>query len=199
MEPKKISEKDKDFLVVTLPKFPSEISKMQSSINKKIKSGKIFIYPTDTVYGLGCDAGNSKAVAKIKEIKDRDSDKPLSVIAPSIDWIKENCVVDYDLEKYLPGPYTLILKKKDPSFLLDVASGDTIGVRIPKSEFCDIVREVGRPFVTTSVNLSGEDPAVSIEDIDLEIIERVDEIIDEGKLDGKPSTLIINGEEVKRG
>lgn len=167
-------------------------------LDNKIKSGRVFIYPTDTVYGLGCDATNSDSVNKIKEMKGRDADKPLSIIAPSIDWIKENCEINYDLEKYLPGPYTLILKKKDPSFLINVASGDTLGVRIPDSEFCDRVREVGVPFVTTSVNLSGESPAVSVEEISLEIIEGVDEIVDSGKLNGNPSTLVIDGKEVSR-
>jgi len=167
-------------------------------LKEKIESGKIFIYPTDTVYGLGCDASNSHAVAKIKTIKDRDSEKPLSVIAPSISWIQEHCIVDYDISKYLPGPYTLILKKKNIDFLKDVASGDSLGVRIPDSEFCDRVREIGKPFVTTSVNLDGEDPAVSVSEINLEIIEKVDEIVDSGKLNGNPSTLIIDGKEKSR-
>jgi len=167
-------------------------------LRKDIESGKIFIYPTDTVYGLGCDATNDKAVDKIKKIKGRDEEKPLSIIAPSIDWIKEHCVVDFDIDKYLPGAYTLILKKKDPSFLKKVASGDTLGVRIPKSEFCDDIRKIMRPFVTTSVNLSGEDAAASIEEINLDLIDRVDEIIDIGKLNGNPSTLVIDGKEIKR-
>ncbi len=165
---------------------------------EKIKSGNVFVYPTDTVYGLGCDATNSDSVNRIKEMKGRDKDKPISIIAPSLSWIEENCLVDHDLSKYLPGPYTLILKKKDPNFLLDVANGDSLGVRIPDSDFCDKVRKVGVPFVTTSVNLSGEPPAVAVEEVPEEIISKVDEVVDEGKLNGTPSTLVINGEEVKR-
>lgn len=168
-------------------------------LNDKIKSGKVFVYPTDTVYGLGCDATNSESVNRIKEMKGRDKDKPISIIAPSTSWIEEHCEVDYDLSKYLPGPYTLILKKKDSRFLLDVAAGETLGVRIPDSEFCDKVRESEIPFVTTSVNLSREPPAVAVEEVSKEIIEKVDEVVDEGRLNGKPSTLVINGEEVKRG
>ena len=169
-------------------------------LKEQIESGKVFVYPTDTIYGLGCDAANVDSVNRIKEMKGRDKDKPLSVIAPSVGWIEEHCIIDdcLDLARYLPGPYTLILKKKDPNFLLDVASGDSLGVRIPDSDFCDEIREVGVPFVTTSVNLSGESPAVSVDEINLEIIEKVDEIVDSGRLDGKPSTLVINGEEVKR-
>lgn len=160
-------------------------------LSEKIIKGNVFVYPTDTVYGLGCDATNSDSVNRIKDMKGRDRDKPISIIAPSLSWIEENCVVDYDLSKYLPGPYTLILKKKDSGFLSDVAPGETLGVRIPDSDFCDEVREVGIPFVTTSVNLSGEPPAVAVEEVSSEILEKVDEIVDEGKLNGKPSTLVM--------
>ena len=170
------------------------------NLKEKILSGKVFVYPTDTVYGLGCDASNTSSVDRIKKIKGRDADKPLSVIAPSIEWIRDNCLIDegLDLGKYLPGPYTLILKKKDAGFLDLVASGDTIGVRIPDSEFCDDIRKVGRPFVTTSVNLSGENPAVRVEEIDDRIIKKVDGVVDVGKLDGRPSTLVVDGKEVER-
>jgi len=167
-------------------------------LKEKILSGKIFIYPTDTVYGLGCDATNKNSIKKIKDIKFRDKDKPLSIIAPSIKWIKENCIIEYNIENYLPGPYTLILKKKDINFLNWVSETDTLGVRIPKNDFCDEIRKIGKPFITTSVNLSGENPAVSIKDINMEIIKQVDEVIDNGKLNGKSSTLIINNKEIKR-
>ena len=84
---------------------------MGSKYVDEILNGKIFVYPTDTIYGLGCNALDGASVNKIKKMKGRDKDKPISVIAPSIDWIRENCIVDFDLHKYLPGPYTLILKK----------------------------------------------------------------------------------------
>lgn len=167
-------------------------------LKEKILSGKIFIYPTDTVYWLGCDATNKNSVKKIKDIKFRDKDKPLSIIAPSIKWIKENCIIEYNIENYLPGPYTLILKKKNVNFLNWVSETNTLGIRIPKNDFCDEIRKIGKPFITTSVNLSGENPAVSIKDINIKIIKQVDEVIDNGKLNGKSSTLIINNKEIKR-
>lgn len=164
----------------------------------KIKGGKIFIYPTDTIYGIGCDATNVSAVERIKKIKGRDKDKPLSVIAPSIRWIEENLVVDCDLKKYLPGPYTIILKKIDKNFLSHVSSGETLGVRIPSAKFTRDVQKAGVPFITTSVNLSGEPFAVSMKDIKEEIWKAVDLVIDVGELDGRPSTLVIDGKEIKR-
>lgn len=166
-------------------------------LKHEIQAGKIFIYPTDTIYGLGCNALDEKAIKKIREIKHREN-KPLSIIAPSINWIHQNLVVDVELEKYLPGPYTVLLKKKDPKFLRWVSENDKIGVRIPKSKFCDKIRKIGVPFITTSVNLSGEKPANLISEISEEIINAVDYVIDEGKLSGKPSTLIINGKEITR-
>jgi len=173
----------------------------QQELTNKIKSGKIFIYPTDTIYGIGCDATNKQAVEKIKKIKSRDKDKPLSIIAPSINWIKENLIVDLNLDKYLPGPYTLILKKKNKDFLSYVSNTDSLGIRIPDSEICKQIQKSNLPFISTSVNIAGEKPAISISDISKEIINKVDEVIeaDNGsQLSGKPSTLIINGREIKR-
>ncbi len=168
------------------------------SIFKEILEGKIFIYPTDTIYGIGCNALNEKSVEKIRKIKKRDGDKPLSIIAPGIEWIKENCIIDVDLKKYLPGPYTIILKKKNPDFLAHISQTDTLGIRIPKSKFSKEVEKAGVPFVTTSVNLSGEPFAKSIKEISKEILKNVDKIINQGILTGRPSTLVINGKEIIR-
>jgi len=164
----------------------------------QIKQGKIFIYPTDTIYGLGCDATNEQAVEKIKQIKERDRDKPLSVIAPSFKWIEENFIVDADLHKYLPGPYTIILKKKNLDFLKHVSNADTIGIRIPDCDFTKQIQEAGVPFITTSVNLSGQPFAKNVDEIPEGIKNKVDVIVDVGELNGKPSTLIVSGKEVKR-
>lgn len=165
---------------------------------KEILEGKIFIYPTDTIYGIGCNAYNEDSVTKIKEIKARDRDKPLSVIAPSFKWVEENCVIDVDLKKYLPGPYTLLLKKKDKNFLDYVSNNEFLGIRIPKCSFSEKVAKAGVPFITTSVNLSGEPFALKIEDIHKDILNHIDIIIDEGELNGRPSTIIKEGKEISR-
>ena len=164
-----------------------------------IKHGAVFIYPTDTIYGLGCDATNGESVKKIKELKYRDKDKPMSIIAPSVDWIKEHCEVDDELiEKYLPGPYTLFLKKKDADFMKDVSANDVLGIRIPDCEFMKLVEKSGVPFITTSVNFAGEPFAVKISDIDSKILDAAEIVIGVGELDGRPSTLVIDGEEIAR-
>lgn len=165
---------------------------------KAILEGKIFIYPTDTIYGIGCNAYNKDSVNKIKEIKTRDKDKPLSVISPDFKWIEDNCIADINLAKYLPGPYTILLKKKNKNFLDYVSNNEFIGVRIPKCSFSEKVNKAGVPFITTSVNLSGEPFALKIKDIPQVILNNVDIIIDEGELNGRPSTIVKEGKEISR-
>jgi L-threonylcarbamoyladenylate synthase len=167
-------------------------------VDSEILKGKIFIYPTDTIYGIGCDATNEIAVKKIKQIKSRDGDKPLSVIAPSFEWIENNFIVNLDVKKYLPGPYTLLLKKKDINFLKWISLNDRVGVRIPTNDFTKKIQKSNLPFVTTSVNFSGEPFAISLNDIKKEIRDQVDYLIEGENLSGKPSILIIDGLEIKR-
>jgi L-threonylcarbamoyladenylate synthase len=170
-------------------------------VNKKIVSQlkkSVFIYPTDTIYGIGCDAENDELVEKIRNIKKRDK-KPFSVIAPNIRWIKKNCEVDKNtLKKYLPGAYTLLLKKKNKDFLKNISDNEYLGVRIPDHPMTKILQKTRKPIVTTSVNLSKEKFANSLQEINPEISDQVDFIIDAGKLSGKPSTLIKNGKIIER-
>lgn len=166
-------------------------------LKQEILKGKVFIYPTDTIYGIGCNALNERAVNKIRRIKRRDK-KPFSVIAPTFQWVKEKCIVNFDLKKYLPGAYTIILKKKEPSFLNWVSDKETLGIRIPNHSFTKKIQKINVPFITTSVNFSGEKPFSSIDEIPKEILNKVDYIINEGKLSGSPSTLIIDGKKIER-
>jgi L-threonylcarbamoyladenylate synthase len=162
---------------------------------RRIKNGEIIIYPTDTIYGIGCNALNSKSVKKIRGIKKRDS-KPFSVIVPSKEWIRKNCYVDGRVEKWLeklPGAYTLILELRElkDSICIEVNGGkDTLGIRIPKHWISEVVEKAGVPFVTTSVNLSGENPIMEIIEIPKEFKDKVNYIVNEGRIEGRPSTVI---------
>lgn len=163
----------------------------KSEIIKEIKKGSIFVYPTDTVYGLGCNAYNENSVGKILKIK--KSKQPLSVITPSKKWISNNCIVSKEIiDKYFPGPFTLILKKrKECKVPLIVSNGKNIlGVRIPKHEFTEIIKEADIPFITTSANLHGNGTPKSFEEIPKEILNKADFIIKNGKMSGKPSRII---------
>ncbi len=156
-----------------------------------LKTG-VIIYPTDTVYGIGCNAENEKLIERIFAIKERDRKKPMSVIAPGKEWILKNCIVSKEiLDKYLPGKYTLLLIKKDPEFLAAATAGsNTLGVRIPAHPFSRLVRKAGISFITTSANLSGQKPAKSISEIPEKVLDAVDLIIDGGRLEGIPSAIV---------
>ena len=176
------------------------IIKLEDAGNRFISRilNQIFIYPTDTIYGIGCDAENENLVEKIRNIKGRDA-KPFSVIAPSFEWILQNCeTTEQDLIKYLPGAYTLILKKKDKNFLKHISDNEYLGVRIPAHEFTKILQMTGKPIVTTSVNFSGEKPANKLNEIDEEIKNQVDLIIDDGALSGEVSKTVKDGEVIER-
>jgi len=172
----------------------------EEELLEMIKSGKVFVYPTDTVYGLGCNAENEESVSRVKMIKAREKEKPLSIIAPSKEWVKEHLITEkINIDKYLPGAYTLVLWKKDKSFLSHVSNSATLGVRIPNNPFTELIAKAGVPFITTSVNLSGEKPAASLFEIKTEILDNVDIALDGGTLPGTPSTIIMpDGEELKR-
>ena len=167
-----------------------KIKKIDKITSLDIKT-KIIVYPTDTVYGIGCNAFDTLLVDRIYDLKKRERLKAVSVIAPSKMWILENFVCDKELiDKYLPGAYTLILKKKELSFLSAVSDGDSVGIRMIKHKFQDIVSSSGVPFVTTSANISGEKTPAILGDISQDLKNEVDIIIDEGMLFGKSSKII---------
>ncbi|MCX6710285.1 MAG: L-threonylcarbamoyladenylate synthase [Candidatus Woesearchaeota archaeon] len=175
------------------------ISKDELKLNREkyiesIKSGAIFIYPTDTIYGMGCIATKSRPVEKVRKLKNREI-MPFSVIVPSKDWIRKNCIIpkggDSWIEK-LPGPYTLIFKLKNKeSIAKEVNNGwDTLGVRIPKHWISRAVELLGQPVITTSVNLSGEEFMTSLDNLNQSIKNGVDFIVYEGEKKGNPSTIV---------
>jgi len=158
-----------------------------------VEKGLVFIYPTDTIYGIGCDATNYKAVQRIRKLKKRDT-KPFSVIAPSKKWIAKNFIINKNARKWLnklPGPYTLILNLKKQCVAKNVNLGKkTLGVRIPGNWSATMAKESGKPVVTTSVNISGKPFMTSADDISEYIKKKVDIIVYEGKMKNKPSTVV---------
>ena len=159
----------------------------------KIKKG-IFIVPTDTIYGLSCNATNSKLVRKLRKIK-KQVDRPLSVIVPSKEWIRNNCEVSEEAEKYLkklPGAYTLILPLKTNSVIAEEVSlgTKTLGVRIPNHWISEMSKFMNIPLITTSANVTGTNFMTCIEDLDDYLRKRVDFVIDQGDLKGRPSNLV---------
>jgi tRNA threonylcarbamoyl adenosine modification protein (Sua5/YciO/YrdC/YwlC family) len=165
-----------------------------------IENNPVFIYPTDTIYGIGCNALNKDAVDKIRNIKQRKNN-PFSVIVPTKEWIDGNCIINkgaMEWIKRLPGPYTLILKTKKQCVAENVAPGlNTLGIRIPDHWISNFVKTIGIPIISTSVNKSSEDFMSSIDDLDNEIKSKVDFIVYEGVKEGKPSKIVDLTDDVK--
>jgi len=179
-----------------------EFLKSKRKYLNKLK-GNIFIYPTDSIYGIGCDATKEKLVQKIRELK-KSNLQPFSIIAPSKEWVYQNCVVGEKEKKYVEklGKYitingqkhrfTLILKlKNNKSIAKNVNHGkNTVGVRIPNNWFSEVVKELNIPIITTSANVTGEDFMTSLDNLNENIKKSVEIIIHEGEKKGKPSTII---------
>lgn len=132
-------------------------------IVKAIKQGKVLILPTDTVYGLVCDAANKKAVDKIFKIKKRPKSKPLPVFVSDIKMAKKLAIIDKKQEKFLksvwPGAVTAILKSRQQK-------NKTIGLRIPNYRpLLDLVKQLNRPLAETSANISGKPAPGNIKEI----------------------------------
>lgn len=167
-----------------------EKRKIKMAVNI-LEEGGLIVYPTDTIYGLGANIFSDKAIRKVYSIKGRDYSKPISVSISEIEDINKIAYLE-NLERVkevLPGPFTIILNKKENVSPLLTAGGEKIGVRIPDNR---ISRELTRkfPITSTSANLSGGKVLESA-DAMIELWgDSVDLIIDGGKLQGNHSTVI---------
>ena len=165
----------------------------------------MFIYPTDTIYGIGCNALNSAAVQKIRKIKHRPTN-PFSIWAPNKEWIHNNCdtssVLANNYIPKLPGPYTIILPIKKDCQLPEVIypGKNSLGVRIPNHYLTEFFQELDIPIITTSVNKSGQRFMTSLETLDQDIQKQVSFIIYDGEIKNKPSKIIncITAQEIER-
>ncbi len=149
---------------------------------KAVNDGGVVVYPTDTLYGLGGDAFSKEVADRILRIKGSGPGKPMSVIMSDVEMIEKYCEVDewqrQVLNKNLPGPFTFLLKTKTA---FPVASKGKLGVRIPDSAFAHALAEhAGVPVISTSANPSGEEPPVTMEEVDPKILAAADLAIDAG-------------------
>ena len=165
---------------------------------KVLQEGGTLLYPTDTVWGIGCDATNSKAVGKIYRIKSRTEAKSLIILLDHIDklstYIERVPEITGDLLASISNPVTIIYSNARKLASNVIAADGTIAIRIVKDDFCtELIRRFGRPIVSTSANISGfETPAV-FSQIDVEIKKSVDYIVaykQDYYTRSKPSTII---------
>jgi L-threonylcarbamoyladenylate synthase len=160
----------------------------------KLMRSSVFIYPTDNMYVLGCNAMIQKSVERVRNLKPK-LHTPFAVIVPSVDWIRDNCEITPDAEEWLdklPGPYTLQLRMKNKDILdSGVLNGSkTIGVRMPDHWITQMVAELGYPVVSTSANHVGDPLMNDIDALAEDIKQEIDFLIDEGEKQGAPYRLI---------
>lgn len=170
----------------------------QSSISEAIrvvKFGGLIVYPTDTVYGLGCDPFNTLAVKRLIDAKGQRK-KPLPILASDIEHIKTVAEVTETAEKlarkFWPGPLTIVLKKKPQLPEIVTFGRDTVGVRVPNHPVAlELLRQGNGLLIGTSANISGKKSAVTAEDAAKQLGDKVDLILDGGRATlGKGSTVV---------
>ncbi len=170
-----------------------DYDKALAEAKRILLAGGLVIYPTDTLYGLGCDATSTSAVRKIYAIKKREGKKPLSILVSDYQMLLEYCEVSLAQERILhsllPGPYTFILKLRKK---LPVSPDLQIGIRVPEHLFMRLVsKELNLPIVTTSANVSGKKGAAQAGEVDAAVAKAAGLVIDGGPCKyGKGSTVI---------
>ncbi len=183
-----------------------ENDELQRCINV-LRVGGLIVAPSDTVYGLLCDATNSDAVKKLIEIKNRPWGKPISVFVADFSML-EDCVEVEDhkkvLSSLLPGPFTVVLPSKKKVVSLLESERGTLGVRLPKYDFVTkLVALYGKPLTATSANISGRPPHYEVkgflDELPLGKKKLIAHVVDFGKLPhNKPSTIIdLSGSSLK--
>jgi tRNA threonylcarbamoyl adenosine modification protein (Sua5/YciO/YrdC/YwlC family) len=160
-----------------------------------LKKGGVIAYPTDTTYGIGCSILNKKAMERVYRIKQRERNKPVSFICADLAEISRYAQVSNFafkvMKRLLPGPYTLVLDaaRSVPDLLM--TRQKSVGIRVPDNAIClAIVRELGHPIVTTSANLSGEEPIGDPFLVDEELGSQLDLVVDGGILTADVSSVV---------
>ncbi len=159
-----------------------------------VKDGGIIVFPTDTVYGIGCDPYNKDSVDRIYQIKERPKTKPFPILAYSMDAVSE--IVEFDddskkiAEKFWPGPLTLILNLKDEKLKETLNIEDKIAIRVPKNDCLLSLLEHSKFLIGTSANRSGESSFTKSQDC-YDSLKEYDVFLDGGNIvSGGESTIL---------
>jgi tRNA threonylcarbamoyl adenosine modification protein (Sua5/YciO/YrdC/YwlC family) len=160
-----------------------------------LRKGGVIAYPTDTTYGIGCSIMNKKGIERIYILKQRERKKPFSFICTDLAEVARYArVSNYSfkvLKRHLPGPYTFVLEASSvvPDLLL--TRQKTVGIRIPDNPIClAIVKELGHPIITTSANLSGDEPIGDPDEVDMVLGANLDLVVDGGILSADVSSVV---------
>ncbi len=167
-----------------------------------LREGGIILYPTDTVWGLGCDATNAAAVERIYRLKRSENKKSMLVLCASADmvvrYVDKAPGIAFEVMELATSPLTLILPGATGLAANLIPDEGTLGVRVPDHRFCrQLLRALGRPVVSTSANISGQATPAGLQEVAREIVEGVDYVVDprfEGRPTRKASSIIAFGE-----
>ena len=165
------------------------------AVVKQLKQKKVIAFPTDTVYGLGV-IYDEEALAVLKYSKGRPENKPIPTMVGSLAQMEEIAVLNEEAKKlaaaFMPGAFTMILKKKDSVADFVTNGMETIGIRMPQDDFVlELLRQVGSPMLVTSANLSGEATGL----VDVQVLSQLDGRIDGivlGEAGGKVASTIVD-------
>lgn len=161
-----------------------------------LNKGGMAIIPTDTVYGIVCDALNEEAVRNVYNLKKREFNKPMIILVSDLEMLYKYTKDIKNLEnelisEYWPGPLTIIFKKKECLPDIVTSSLDEIGVRLPDdADLIKLIKELNKPIIATSANISSEETITKIDQLDKEIIATVDYIKDGGVVNKSSSTIV---------
>lgn len=160
-----------------------------------LEKGAVIGYPTDTVYGLGCDLFNPEAIRKIHRLKKSGGKKPLSFICSDLKDISRYAFVSNfaykTMKRLLPGPFTFILKATKLVPKIAMTKQNTVGIRIPDNRIClALVKELGHPIISTSVNKPDEGLYNDPSEIEERFGKQLDLVIDGGVIVGEHSSII---------
>lgn len=150
---------------------------------KVLQDGGIILYPTDTIWGIGCDATNTEAVKRIFKLKQRDEAKSMIILLDSENklesYVKEVPAIAYDLIEYAENPLTLVMPGARNISPALISEDGSVGIRVAKHDFCQqLIQRLRKPLVSTSANISGKPSPQNFSQMDQEIIDEVDYVVD---------------------
>ena len=164
---------------------------------KILQTGGVIAFPTDTVYGLGADAFNTRAVERIYEVKSRPKDLQLPVLIADVTQLTTLAepipeIALFLASQFWPGGLTLVLPQKD-SLLPYLASTVTIAVRVPAHPVClALIRYLGTPLIGTSANITGQPPALTAGEVEQQLEGKIDFVINGGRCPGGRESTIVD-------